>query len=55
MQWGSNLKKYEGMTLPGGVTLNGQVTHDEGLTERDILEEDLKNNQQLEMDGVIYG
>lgn len=40
-QWGSNLKKYEGVQMPGGVTLNGQVIYDEALTEIDKLEEEM--------------
>ena len=25
-QWGNNLKKFEGIQLPGGVTMNGTVS-----------------------------
>jgi len=28
-QWGSNLKKFEGMQLPGGMTFNGQQLYQE--------------------------
>jgi hypothetical protein len=28
-QWGSNLKKFGGVPLPGGITLNGQTIYDE--------------------------
>jgi hypothetical protein len=37
MQWGANLKKYSGISLPGGVTLNGQQIYDEGVEEIRIL------------------
>lgn len=38
-QWGENLKKFEGVTLPGGVTLNGQKIYDEAMQEIDKVEE----------------
>ena len=37
-QWGSNLKKFDGMKLPGGVTLNGTAIHDEACEEIKDLE-----------------
>ena len=55
MQWGTNLKKYENTELPGGVQLNGQALYDEGKAEKDELEEELKQNLQLEMDAIIRG
>jgi hypothetical protein len=39
--WGANLKKYEGMQLPGGLTYNGQKIYDEAMTEIKDLEEEL--------------
>lgn len=38
-QWGTNLKKFEGMNLPGGVTFNGQKIWDEAEEEISKLEE----------------
>lgn len=43
-QWGVNLKKYQGMLLPGGVTVDGQSMYDEGVSEKKELEDDLINN-----------
>ena len=42
-QWGENISKFEGMTLPGGVTLNGRQLIDDAKEEieRDI--EKLRN------------
>jgi hypothetical protein len=37
-QWGENLKKFEGIQMPGGVTLNGQKIYDEAIQEIDNLE-----------------
>ena len=36
-QWGNNLKKFEGVQMPGGVTLNGQKIYDEAVEEIDKL------------------
>lgn len=41
-QWGENLKKYGGVALPGGITLNGKEIWDEAVQEIDKLIEDLE-------------
>ncbi len=41
-QWGANLKKYDGVQMVGGVTLNGQAIFDEAQTEIDKLMEQFK-------------
>jgi len=38
-QWGENLSKFEGITLPGGVSFNGQRMIDEAQRELDNIEE----------------
>lgn len=40
-QWGLNLIKFEGMQLPGGVTLNGRQIFDDAKEEIDKLEEEM--------------
>jgi hypothetical protein len=45
--WGSNLKKYSGVQLPGGITYNGQVIYDEAVIEIATLEKQLENLQPL--------
>ena len=40
-QWGSNLKKFGGIQLPGGVTLNGKEVYDEATEELAKMEEDM--------------
>ena len=40
-QWGINLKKFEGVQLPGGVTLNGQKIYDEATEEIKEMEEQI--------------
>ena len=40
-QWGNNIKKYNGMQLPGGVSFNGQAIFDEATEERNELEKEM--------------
>ena len=40
-QWGNNLKKFEGIQMPGGVTLNGQKIYDEASEEIKEMEEQI--------------
>ena len=49
-QWGTNLKKFEGIQMPGGVTLNGQKIYDEAIEEIEKLEEDLISTNVLPSD-----
>ena len=46
-QWGANLIKYEGVQLPGGVTLNGRQIYDDGNSEVEKLEEEMQMRYQL--------
>jgi hypothetical protein len=38
-QWGNNMKKFQGMQLPGGITMNGQQIYNEAVDEIDKLEQ----------------
>ena len=40
-QWATNLKKFSGIQLPGGVTLDGDKLYAEAMEEIDKLEQDL--------------
>jgi hypothetical protein len=40
-QWATNLKKFSGIQLPGGVTLDGDKLYSEAMEEIDKLEQDL--------------
>ena len=42
-QWGTNMKKFGGLQLPGGVVLNGQDTYNEAMAEIQALEDELQN------------
>jgi hypothetical protein len=49
-QWGTNLKKFEGVQLPGGVTLNGQIIYQEATDEIEKLKDEAQNTYQLPTD-----
>ena len=49
-QWGINLKKFEGVQLPGGVTLNGQIIYNEATEEIDKLKQEVQDTYQLPID-----
>jgi len=42
-QWGINLKKFQGIQLPGGVTLDGNSLYEEAMSEINQLEDELQN------------
>ena len=52
-QWGSNLKKFTGVTLPGGVTLDGQTIFSEALEEITKIEEEMSLKYELPPDGFL--
>ncbi len=52
-QWGENLKKFEGVQLPGGVTLNGKTIYDEAVEEIIRIEEQMSLKWELPPDGFI--
>lgn len=41
--WATNLKKFTGMSLPGGVTIDGPGMYDEAINEIKELEDELLN------------
>ena len=52
-QWGSNLIKFEGMQLPGGVVLNGRQIYEDALQDIERLEEKLRLEQELPVDFFV--
>ena len=40
-QWGQNMIKFEGLQLPGGVTLNGRQLIDDAQVELDAIKEEI--------------
>lgn len=52
-QYGTNLKKYGSMPLPGGITFNGQKIYDEATEERKELEEEMIKSYSLPVTDMI--
>lgn len=52
-QWGENLSKFEGVTLPGGVTFNGQRMIQEAQEEISKIEEQIINEFELPVDFAV--
>jgi hypothetical protein len=46
-QWGINMSKFQGVQLPGGITLNGRQLYDDAVLELEKLEEQLHNEYEL--------
>ena len=53
LQWGQNLIKFDGIALPGGITLNGRQLVDDAKEEIRALEEDLKLGYELPVMDMI--
>ena len=47
LQWGQNLIKFEGIQMPGGVTLNGRQLVDDAKEEIQRLEEEVRLGYEL--------
>ncbi|OUU24676.1 MAG: hypothetical protein CBB97_11330 [Candidatus Endolissoclinum sp. TMED37] len=46
-QWGENMKKFGGIQLPGGVTLNGDQIFQEAVNEISTIEEEMQLKYEL--------
>ena len=53
LQWGQNLIKFDGITLPGGITLNGRQLVDDAKEEITQLEEELRLGYELPVMDII--
>jgi hypothetical protein len=49
-QWGQNLIKFEGMTMPGGVTFNGRQFYDDAVADLEKLTEEARLNWEMPVD-----
>ena len=52
-QWGTNLSKFDGMQLPGGVTINASKIFEEANTEIEALEQSLLDSYSLPADFMV--
>ena len=49
-QWGENMKKFDNIQLPGGVTINARQYIDDAENDIRLLEEELRNTHELPVD-----
>lgn len=52
-QWGSNLSKFEGIQMPGGVTFNGAKILDDAQAEIAKLEDEMINSYSLPVQDMV--
>ena len=52
-QWGLNLIKFEGMQLPGGVTLNGRQIYDDAVQDIEKIEEQMQLEHEMPPDFFV--
>ena len=52
-QWGMNLSKYDGVPMPGGVTLNGRQILDDAKEEVERLREEMQLKFELPVDMMM--
>ena len=52
-QWGANLSKFNGVTMIGGVTLNGQQIYSEALEDVRKLEEEIRGTYETPVSYMI--
>tara|TARA_R110002074_G_scaffold299110_3_gene470613 strand:+ start:381 stop:1202 length:822 start_codon:yes stop_codon:yes gene_type:complete len=52
-QWGANLSKFNGVTMLGGVTMNGETLYTQALEEQNKLEEQIQLAFELPINYMI--
>ncbi len=52
-QWGENMKKFGGIQLPGGITLNGDKIYQEAFDEIQTLENEMQDKYSLPVQFMI--
>ena len=52
-QWGANLSKFNGVTMLGGVTMNGEQIYTQALEEQQRLEEEIQLAFELPINYMI--
>ena len=53
IQWGENLKKFQGMQMPGGMVMDGMSIYNEGLRDKEQLEMELRTSYSLPATDMI--
>lgn len=52
-QWGNNLKKFDNMQMPGGLSFNGQKIYDEAVEEINQMEKEMISGYSLPVTDMI--
>ena len=52
-QWGSNLSKFNGVAMLGGVTMNGETIYSQAIEEQNKLEEQIQMAFELPVNYMI--
>ena len=52
-QWGANLSKFNGVTMLGGVTMNGEQLYTQALEEQNKLEEEIQLAFELPINYMV--
>ena len=47
IQWGENLKKFQGMQMPGGMIMDGMSIYNEGIRDKEQLEMEMRTSYSL--------
>ena len=52
-QWGANLSKFGGVTMLGGITMNGETLYTQAIEEQNKLEEEIQLAFELPINYMI--
>jgi hypothetical protein len=52
-QWGANMAKYDGVQLPGGITMKGSAIYQEAMSELSQIETELIQSHELPIDFYV--
>jgi len=52
-QWGTNVKKFSGVQLPGGVIIDGKALYDEATQEMEQIEREIQSRFELPVDMFV--
>jgi hypothetical protein len=52
-QWGANMAKYDGVQLPGGITMKGSQIYQEAVNELTQVENELIQSHELPIDFFV--
>ena len=53
IQWGENLKKFQGMQMPGGMIMDGVSIYNEGTRDKEQLEMEMRTSYSLPATDMI--